>query len=64
MTITINNITELEAIVPKMLDYAAGRTKILFTGEIGAGKTTFIQAFCRFQGVKERVTSPTFSLIN
>lgn len=35
---------------------------LLFTGEIGAGKTTFIQALARGLGVTEPVTSPTFVL--
>lgn len=33
---------------------------LLFTGEIGAGKTTFIQALAKHLGIKELVTSPTF----
>lgn len=33
---------------------------LLFTGEIGTGKTTFIQALAKCLGVKESVTSPTF----
>lgn len=33
---------------------------LLFTGEIGTGKTTFIQALAKNLGVKELVTSPTF----
>lgn len=33
---------------------------LLFTGEIGTGKTTFIQALARKLGVRELVTSPTF----
>lgn len=33
---------------------------LLFTGEIGAGKTTFIQALAKNLGIKELVTSPTF----
>lgn len=33
---------------------------LLFTGEIGAGKTTFIQALAKELGIKELVTSPTF----
>ncbi len=33
---------------------------LLFTGEIGTGKTTFIQALARDLGIRERVTSPTF----
>lgn len=35
-----------------------------FYGEMGAGKTTFIQAFCRMLGVAEPVLSPTFSIVN
>ena len=35
-----------------------------FHGEMGAGKTTFIHALCDVKGVKDAVTSPTFSIIN
>lgn len=35
-----------------------------FYGELGAGKTSLIKAFCQVLGVKEAVTSPTFSLIH
>ena len=37
---------------------------ILFNGEMGAGKTTFIKELCRELGVSESVSSPTFSLVN
>jgi len=30
------------------------------TGELGAGKTTFIKSFIKSMGVKKRITSPTF----
>ncbi len=33
-------------------------------GELGTGKTRIIQGICRGLGVKERVTSPSFALIN
>ena len=39
-------------------------TVITFHGSMGAGKTTFIHALCDAKGVKDPVTSPTFSLIN
>jgi tRNA threonylcarbamoyladenosine biosynthesis protein TsaE len=43
----------------------AGTTKVfLFYGEMGAGKTTIIEALCAAKGVKERMGSPTFSIIN
>jgi tRNA threonylcarbamoyladenosine biosynthesis protein TsaE len=35
-----------------------------FHGEMGAGKTTFIHAFCEAIGVRETISSPTFSIIN
>lgn len=35
---------------------------ILLRGELGAGKTTFLQGFARALGVGERATSPTFAL--
>ncbi len=37
---------------------------ILFNGEMGAGKTTFIKALCRSLGVFDITSSPTFSLVN
>ena len=42
-----------------------GDTKVfLFFGEMGAGKTTIVEALCLAKGVKERMGSPTFSIIN
>jgi tRNA threonylcarbamoyladenosine biosynthesis protein TsaE len=37
---------------------------VLIEGELGAGKTTFIQGLARALGVAEAVTSPTFVLMN
>jgi tRNA threonylcarbamoyladenosine biosynthesis protein TsaE len=37
---------------------------ILFYGEMGAGKTTFIKQLCKTVGVTEATSSPTFSLVN
>lgn len=43
----------------------AGPTKVfLFYGEMGAGKTTLIEALCLAKGVQKRMGSPTFSIIN
>ncbi|MBI4035449.1 tRNA (adenosine(37)-N6)-threonylcarbamoyltransferase complex ATPase subunit type 1 TsaE [Candidatus Daviesbacteria bacterium] len=36
---------------------------IALTGELGAGKTIFVQGFAQGLGVKEKIISPTFVLI-
>ena len=35
-----------------------------FHGAMGAGKTTIITALCKKKGVKDVISSPTFSIIN
>ncbi|MBN1464190.1 tRNA (adenosine(37)-N6)-threonylcarbamoyltransferase complex ATPase subunit type 1 TsaE [candidate division KSB1 bacterium] len=37
---------------------------VLFKGELGAGKTTCIKGVCAGLGVRQAVTSPSFTLIN
>ena len=37
---------------------------ILFKGEMGAGKTTFIKTICKALDIEDEVSSPTFSIVN
>jgi tRNA threonylcarbamoyladenosine biosynthesis protein TsaE len=37
---------------------------VTISGDLGAGKTTLIQAICRGYGVGDEVTSPTFALVH
>ena len=37
---------------------------VAIAGELGAGKTTLVQAICRGYGVAAPVTSPTFALVH
>ncbi len=64
MEITIPSIDDLPKAVSALLEFSEGRKKMMFYGEIGAGKTTFIQNICKHLEVRERVVSPTFSLVN
>jgi tRNA threonylcarbamoyladenosine biosynthesis protein TsaE len=47
-----------------IFEFAGTRKVWLFNGDLGAGKTTFIQALLDYLGSEDEVTSPTFSLIN
>ena len=42
--------------------FASGRT-IALEGELGAGKTTFVQAFVKALGITAKIKSPTFNII-
>lgn len=39
-------------------------TVVAFTGDLGAGKTAFVRGLARGLGIRERVTSPTFTIVN
>lgn len=57
------NLSEIETIAQKTI--ASNPQKvILFNGQMGAGKTTFIKALAKVLGVKNPTSSPTFSLVN
>ena len=37
---------------------------VAFTGDLGAGKTAFTRGLAAGLGIKDRVTSPTFTIVN
>lgn len=63
-SLTISSLQDLDRSAERFLKLAGGHTIIAFSGELGAGKTTFIQAICRKLGIQVDVNSPTFSLVN
>lgn len=64
MEIIVKELSDLQKVATQIQAFAQDRHIWLFSGEIGAGKTTLIQRICAINGVEEKVTSPTFSLIN
>ena len=56
-------IDELRSLPAKEAAAVQGATLVLLHGDLGAGKTTFVQGIIRALGVKETVTSPTFVLM-
>ena len=57
-------LDEIEDVGKSLIDEINDVNIILLKGELGAGKTTLIKSILKNLGVKENVTSPTFSIIN
>ena len=53
---------ETEAVAARLARALAPGDVVLVSGELGAGKTTFVRGACRALGVAGRVTSPTFTI--
>lgn len=58
------SLKELDKVAEELLADIGDRKIWLFFGEMGSGKTTLIKAIGRRLGVKETMSSPTFSLVN
>lgn len=64
LVIEVKSVAELDQAAEKILDYAGPEPIFIFEGAMGAGKTTLIKSIAKAMGVEDRVSSPTFSLVN
>lgn len=64
MEITVNGLSDLPRAAQQLLAFSGGEKIFTFNGDMGAGKTTFIKAFCKVLGVDDVVSSPTYSIVN
>ena len=55
---------QTEAIGAQLAQKLTPGTVIAFTGDLGAGKTAFTRGLARGLGIPDRVTSPTFTIVN
>lgn len=63
MTVAVS-LDGVDDFTEKFWRYTGDTKVLLFYGEMGAGKTTLIEALCAAKGVKDHMSSPTFSIIN
>lgn len=59
-----NGAQETEALGEALARILKPGTVIAFTGDLGAGKTAFTRGLARGLNIPERVTSPTFTIVN
>ncbi|MBD2178779.1 tRNA (adenosine(37)-N6)-threonylcarbamoyltransferase complex ATPase subunit type 1 TsaE [Pseudanabaena sp. FACHB-1998] len=59
-----NNLVATQAIATQLAQLVSAGTIILLEGNLGSGKTTFIQAFGKSLGIHTTIASPTFTLID
>ena len=55
---------ETEAIGRDLAARLAPGAVVAFTGDLGAGKTAFVRGMAQGLGISQRVTSPTFTIVN
>ena len=61
--ININNLEETQALAQKLAEIVEPQDTITLEGDLGAGKTTFTQAFAKGLGITRTVNSPTFTIM-
>ncbi len=64
LSLISETVNDLNRAAEELLKFCAEIKVITFSGNLGAGKTTFIKAICSRLGVSDLVSSPTFSIIN
>ena len=62
MKIIVNSIKELEKVIDCILK--SNKKIIILSGNLGSGKTTLVKEFVKKLNLKDKATSPTFSLQN
>ena len=64
MEVISNSPRETEEIGAALAGKLGPGAVVAFTGDLGAGKTAFTRGLARGLGIEERVTSPTFTIVN
>ena len=62
--LVIKSVGDMHAFAASVVSVFSGGGVLLLSGDLGTGKTTFVQGLARALGVKEDVSSPTFTIIS
>lgn len=61
--VILKSLKDTEKFAKKFAKILSGGQVILLSGDLGAGKTTFTKSVLKSLGVKDEVTSPTFTIM-
>lgn len=61
--IHIDSLSETQALAHRLALLVSSGDVITLEGQLGVGKTTFTKALAEGLGIKEHITSPTFTII-
>ncbi len=65
VSILCKNIDETENLAKRFAKLVKNKGAfVCLYGDVGAGKTAFTKYVCKYLGVKEKVTSPSFVILN
>ena len=64
MQFTTNQVKETRALGQRLAERLKPGQIVAFTGDLGAGKTAFVSGMAQGLGISDRVTSPTFTIVN
>ena len=64
MKVVTHSPEETRALGRTLAQALQGGAVVAFTGDLGAGKTAFVSGMAEGLGIEERVTSPTFTIVN
>ena len=64
MLVTTHCEEETEALGERLAKCLRAGAVVALYGDLGAGKTAFVRGMARGLGIRESVTSPTFTIVN
>ena len=64
MICVTTSAAETRALAAEVAEVVEAGDLLLLVGDLGTGKTTFVQGFGRGLGVRQHITSPTFVLVH
>jgi len=64
MEFKVSHESELKEVAKELISFCRDEKVVLFDGEMGAGKTTFIKEICNYLEVEDVTSSPTFGFVN